>query len=292
MSIRSLACALLAALSAMTGVCFAAGPRDRVVPQLGVSWQTTPEGASSAAAGTRRTSDDKPIVWFRHVGELSGPMCSASHAMRVGSYAHPDVQALIRTRFVPLSQNMEKLAGAGSSVGHLLNDPPGICTSRIAHQNCQALFLTPQREIFHAATGYLSPAELVAEMQFALGLFGEMQKRPKHARRLVVESHRNRLKQLGFTENDLQTPTDPLRRFFAESGIPAGGVGANVGEVFQQIARQRVLADHRYLLNYPLISQSDFERDPAPLVGSDDFFFQSGPASGRNTGKFGVGEVR
>lgn len=285
MSLYTRVCVFSLTLGLLNCVGIAREPRSDVVTQSGVAWHTTPGGASSAAAGTARAGDEKPIVLFRHVGELSGPMCSASHAMRMGSYAHPEVQALIRAQFVPLSQNMENLPGAGSSVGHLPSDAPGFCTSRIAHQNCQALFLTPKGEFFHVATGYLSPQELMAEMQFASALFGEMKKQPKQARELVANAHRNRLTQLGFTENDLKKPADPFNLRLQESGIPPLGEGALGGDLFQQMARQRVLADQRYMIEYPLISHAEFERDPSPLVGKADLVFQSGNASGRNTGK-------
>ncbi len=290
MSILMRVCLFSLVLGVLTCVGFAREPRSDVVTQSGVAWHTTSGGASSAAAGTSRTGDEKPIVLFRHVGELSGPMCSASHAMRMGSYAHPEVQAMIRAKFVPLSQNMETLAGAGSSVGHLPSDAPGFCTNRIAHQNCQALFLTPKGEFFHVATGYLSPQDLLVEMQFASGLFAEMQKRPKEARELVATAHLNRLKQLGFTESDLKKPADPLNMRLQESGIPPIGEGALGGDLFKEMARQRILVDHRYLIEHPLISHAEFERDPSPLVGKADLVFQSGNASGRNTGKLGTGK--
>ena len=262
-------------------------PKD-LFEQSGLQWHATPEGAASAASAGRQ---QKPILWFRHVGEMNdGPMCSASHRMRQVSFADRDVQRELNPQFVLLSTNMEGKLGAGRSVGHLPSDEPGQCPPRLAHQNCQVYFLTPRLEMFHAATGFLSPADLAKESQFAEELFTAIQKKPKAASETVVAAHRNALKKQGFTDRELAGPTDPVERLMANStglNMPLGKNGNNgdMENLFGGIERSRILRDHQYLTEYPLISLANFERDPTPLIGHANFAFQSGEASGRNTGK-------
>lgn len=259
-------------------------PRDQF-EQSGLQWHATPDGAAAAASANRQ---QRPILWFRHVGEMNdGPMCSASHRMRMVSFADRDVQRELSPQFVLLSTNMEGKLGAGRSVGHLPKDEPGMCPPRLAHQNCQVYFLTPKLEMFHAATGFLSPTDLAKEAQFAEGLFAAMQKKPKAAAETVVAAHRDFLKKQGFTDRDLAGPKDPLERMMAHStgGLNLAPGNGNVNDLFGGIEKGRVLRDHQYLMEYPLISLADFERDPTPLIGHAQFAFQSGDASGRNTGK-------
>lgn len=264
-------------------------PAD-IFEQSGLQWHATPAGAATAAAATRQ---QRPILWFRHVGEMNdGPMCSASHRMRMVSFADQAVQRELSPQFVLLSTNMEGKLGAGRSVGHLPKDEPGLCPPRLAHQNCQVYFLTPRLEMFHAATGFLSPADLAKEAQFAESLFAAIQKRPKAAAETVVAAHRTALKKQGFTDRDLAGPSDPTERLLAnglgmnlQPGALPGGGQPNINNLFGGIERGRILRDHQYLMEYPLISLADFERDPTPLVGHASFAFQSGDASGRNTGK-------
>jgi hypothetical protein len=264
---------------------FAADKRPMdVFEQSGLHWYATPEGASAAASANRQ---QRPILWFRHVGEMDdGPMCSASHRMRMLSFADRDVQRELTPQFVLLSTNMEGTLGAGRSVGHLPKDEPGLCPPRLAHQNCQVYFLTPRLEMFHAATGFLSPADLAKEAQFAEDLFTAIQKRSKRAKETVVAAHRDFLKKQGFTDRDLAGSATPTQRLLANGtglNLPLGGA-PNVENLFGSIERGRILRDHQYLMEYPLISLADFERDPTPLVGHANFAFQSGEASGRNTG--------
>lgn len=250
--------------------------------QSGLKWQATPEGAAAAASRQKR-----PILWFRHVGEMNGPMCSASHRMRMVSFADREVQRELSPQFVLLSTNMEGMRGAGRSVGHLPSDAPGLCPPRLAHQNCQVFFLTPRLEIFHAATGFLSPSDLAQEARFAEDLFAAMQKRPKAAAETVAAAHRGFLKKQGGTDRDLAAAADPTGGLLGNGaglGLPLEGPGNGL-DPFSGIERARILRDHQYLMEYPLISLADFERDPTPLVGHAHFAFQSGEASGRNTGR-------
>lgn len=253
--------------------------------QAGLQWHATPQGAAATAASNRQ---QRPILWFRHVGEMDdGPMCSASHRMRMVSFADRNVQRNLSPQFVLLSTNMEGKLGAGRSVGHLPKDEPGLCPPRLAHQNCQVFFLTPRLEMFHAATGFLSPADLAQQARFAEELFAAMQKRPRFAAETVAAAHRAALKKQGFTDRDLAGPTDPTEKLLAHSmgfNLQPGGQ-ASIDNLFGGIERGRILRDHQYLLENPLITLADFERDPTPLVGHAQFAFQSGDASGRNTGK-------
>ncbi len=282
---------LLPLLCLTTALAKEKNPAD-LFEQSGLQWHATPQGAAADAASRRQ---QQPILWFRHVGEMDdGPMCSASHRMRMVSFADRDVQREIGPQFVLLSTNMEGKLGAGRSVGHLPKDEPGLCPPRLAHQNCQVYFLTPQLQMFHAATGFLSPADLAKEAQFAEELFAAMQKRPKAAAEIVIAAHREALQQKGFTDKDLAGPTDPTERMMANGfgmnlqpgglpGVPGGQ--PNINNLFGGIERGRILRDHQYLMAYPLIPLADFERDPTPLIGRAQFAFQSGDASGRNTGK-------
>ncbi len=40
----------------------------------GIDWHRTPQSAQAAATGSQRDADDKPIIWFRVLGDLSGFM--------------------------------------------------------------------------------------------------------------------------------------------------------------------------------------------------------------------------
>ncbi len=78
-----------------------------------------------------------------------------------------------------------------------------------------------------------------------------------------------------------------LEKLMADStgGLNLAPGNGNVNDLFGGIEKGRILRDHQYMMEYPLISLADFERDPTPLIGHAQFAFQSGDASGRNTGK-------
>ena len=49
----------------------------------------------------------------------------------------------------------------------------------------------------------------------------------------------------------------------------------NAMDVFQSIANRQFLNDNRFSMDYPLLSQREFERDPTKLVGNEKSFFAS-----------------
>lgn len=257
----------------------------KTLKQGGILWHTKPQSAATAAEAENNA---RPIVWFRHVGEQSGPMCSAAHRMRSVSYADDQVQKLIRNEFVALSTNMEGLRGAGVSVGHMPGEEPGPCPTRFAEQNCQTLFLTPQLEIFHAATGFLPPEDLVKELEFAAKVFASIQD-AKNPQEVVAKAQRERLLAGGYTKAEItppdQSPVAKVKGFMPNLEKMDF---TNMQGMFPNIARNRLLDDARYVIAHPLTSLKDFERDPSALIGDSKFAFVSvgkDAPSGRPTGR-------
>ena len=63
--------------TASAGQSFNDPPRSdlfNVVSLYGVQWHRTPQSAESAANGQSGKGDDKPIMWFRVLGDLAGYM--------------------------------------------------------------------------------------------------------------------------------------------------------------------------------------------------------------------------
>ena len=116
--------------------------------------------------------------------------------MRTVTFSEPSVQNLLNQNFVNTFSNTRGDPTAGQSIKHRPTDPAGQCIRGNGKQNVQTLFMTPEGEIFHVATGFLSADDLQEEAKFSLKLFDEIQKNrdSNQRRRWSPKSHRDRLK--------------------------------------------------------------------------------------------------
>lgn len=223
--------------------------------------------------------------------------------MRTVSFASPAVRDSMRD-FVCHHTSTEGDPAAGQSIRHRPNEPAGGCIRGNGPQNVQTLFLTPEGRIFHVVSGYVPPDELASEMEFARRLFSGLSALDGDAaRELVASSHRTRLAEMGFSDGPINArgvegmlagmmggtgPGEPGNGFTSGqrsgNGLPRSG-GLTMPENpmtagFDGMIRNQILTDHRYLIDRPLESAADFDRDPTPLVGNGQSFFSS--SSGGN----------
>lgn len=212
--------------------------------------------------------------------------------MRTVSFSQPQVQPILSRDFVCFTSSTEGDPTAGESIRHRPNDPAGPCLRGNGQQNVQTLFLTPQGEIFHAASGYLSADDLLEEVRFARDLFSELRSLSAEDRIAEVRRrHRDRLVQLEFTSDEIESRgpnfgmgmnmplTMPdLKQF---QGFPGGSQPAKLQsgnpppDLFKPFVRRQILVDHQFCLDHPCLSAASFERDPTPLLGTGKSFFMS-----------------
>ncbi len=206
--------------------------------------------------------------------------------MRTVSFSEPQVQDLLNNQFVCAFTNTQGDPTAGGSIDHRPKDPAGDCVRGNGKQNVQTLFLTPAGEIFHVATGFLSERDLLAEIQFAGELFQSMRQSNAAPRSLVADAHRQRLAQLGFSQQEIDSENEfeaflTMPGFTATAGGPQGFQFSQ--NPFQGFVRARVLADNQFSIRHPLWNWEALERDPTLLVGSGtSFFASSSSADGRD----------
>ena len=218
--------------------------------------------------------------------------------MRAVSLSSPLVRKKLRDDFVCYAINTEGDASAGSSQAHAPQDAPGLCAEGIGNQNVQTLFLTPAGKIFHTASGYRGPDELLAELNFAKSLFDGMRRTPEQAQHLIRTSHRNRMKLAGFTDEELDhrpsrmNPFEQIRQAMPRLTQSSAQRNAFTAfdpqrmndEFFSGKTRMAQLLDYRFITDHPLMPFDEFEKDPRLLVGNATTAFASGPASGGQIG--------
>jgi hypothetical protein len=199
--------------------------------------------------------------------------------MRTVSFSNDQVQDIIAEQFVATYTNTKGDPSAGASFSHTPHEPPGPCGRGAGRQNVQIIFMTPSGEIFHVATGFLSSEDLIEEMEFAKGLFQSLdRKNSERAGQQLVAAQTQRLKRLGFTQQELQND-NPLQEMLTAGLSPSDfGMKLPNADAFGNIQRQRTLQDAKYVLRHPLISQGEFEQDPGQLVGHHKSFFGSNSA--------------
>lgn len=220
--------------------------------------------------------------------------------MRTVSFSQPQVQQTMSRDFVCFTTSTEGDPSAGESIRHRPKDPAGPCLRGNGQQNVQTLFLTPAGEIFHAASGYLAPEDLLAELKFAQELFAKLQATPPNQRaEVVTASHRERLEQLQFTADQIDAkgpnlgmgmnlqlvlPNSNNINSFLQGTTPAGQGATNpMANAFAPFVRSQILTDQKFCMDQPLLSATKFESDPTPLVGTGKSFFMSnsGGSGGR-----------
>jgi hypothetical protein len=232
--------------------------------------------------------------------------------MRTVSFSDRKVQDLLNRNFLCTYTSTEGDPTAGGSIKHRPSDPPGPCIRGNGKQNVQTLFLSPDLEIFHVVTGYVAPDELVDEIQFAMQLNKQLSEGSGDRAEVVRQMHRERLQKMGFSDREIESQSwieglvsgaqrmpenrmsDMRRRLGREllagkrvAQADSKGLGSqpngmealinnNVGkDMFAFMINQQVLDDYRFSMRYPLISASELERDPTPLVGNGSSFFAS-----------------
>ncbi len=207
--------------------------------------------------------------------------------MRTVTFSTPDIQQAINENFVALNTNIEGTALTGQSIKHPPTDQSGSCIRGNGQQNVQTIFLTPDLEILHAATGYLDPQDLYEEMQFAARLFSAIQVEPDNGSALIRNAHQERLRDSGFSKNQINAANDVelMRAMMQDGGMMQSAGGRRPGNgssMFDSMIRQQFLKDQRFSIRYPLMSLRQLESDPGDLVGRGQTFFSSSSNSTTN----------
>lgn len=209
--------------------------------------------------------------------------------MRTVSFSSAPVHNSLTDDFVCYSLNTDGDSSAGVSVGHAPTDTPGFCSQGIGKQNVQCLFLTPDGEIFHTASGFQGPDDLKRELDTASTLFAAIQADPDRAEWLVRDFHQQRLAEL--SEESRRTVPDSLGQFmsqFTGMGNRSGrSVPASVNGMFNFQTQDAAYNDNRFMVEHPLIPLADFQRNPRELVGNGRSAFVSVGNGGASGGQIG-----
>lgn len=215
--------------------------------------------------------------------------------MRTVSFSNRQVQNLLNKNFVNTFTNTTGDPTAGMSINHRPDDRAGNCVRGNGKQNVQTLFLTPSGEIFHAATGFLSPEDLASEIRFAMDLYGKLDQYDDSSE-VVVNAHRQRLSDTGFSESDIEnrSPMAAMRMMTKQLEQPSsqssgtrdfnlqGSGNRNATErsdPFAAFSKLQFLTDNQFSIANPLLHFEEFQQDPAKLVGNGKSFFSSSSSS-------------
>ncbi len=203
--------------------------------------------------------------------------------MRTVSFSNAQVQEVLNRDFACSYRNIKGEPTSGESFKHSPNDPPGPCGRGAGRQNVQTVFMTPDNKIFHVMTGFLSTEDLLSELNYAQNLFAKMERRPSSAQEAIVDSHATRLKRLGFSSREIESSGNQLSNMMM-GGLNPQDLGINmpgVSNLFMgDISRKRILRDHQFTMNQPLLSLERFEQNPGSLVGNHKTFFGTNAAMG------------
>ncbi len=208
--------------------------------------------------------------------------------MRTVSFSNAKLQDALNNEVVCCYTNTKGDPSAGGSFAHGPEDEPGPCGRGAGRQNVQTIFMTPAGEIFHVATGFLEADDLLEEAGFAKQLFALLQRSERGGKDTVVAAHLQRLKELGFSPQQIASRDHPLGDVLLSGPNPQDfginvptpqdfGVnfGGPAGNLFGDIAKRRKLKDHKFAMTYPLITKQEFDRNPQLLVGRHSSFFGS-----------------
>ncbi|MEM7453826.1 MAG: hypothetical protein AAF456_05650 [Planctomycetota bacterium] len=201
--------------------------------------------------------------------------------MRTVSFSNPQVQNALNNDFVATYTNTTGDPTAGRSFSHPPEDSPGSCGFGAGKQNVQAIFMTPEGEIFHVASGFRNGERLLDEINFAKGVYASLED-ASNPERTVSELQVARLEDLGFDSSSIERgrvgmmsmmPTGSNVDFAPQDlGIqmPSTGTG-----MFEDMIRQRVLNDGTFVARNPLMTRSEFDASPEKLLGNGTSFFGS-----------------
>lgn len=218
--------------------------------------------------------------------------------MRTVSFSSAPVRNILDKNFVCQLINTNGDPSAGGSIGHAPGDAAGFCTRGIGKQNVQCLFLKPQGEIFHTASGYRGPEDLLDELDFAQATYRAICRQPSQAKQLVRDAHINRLKKNGFSEAVISRPASSSFIDVMQAMRNTTPQNANVrnnsrnpfdavNRAFEIKGRGSELADGRFAIQYPMLSIEKFLQDPRLLVGHEASAFQSVGNGGASGGPIG-----
>lgn len=195
--------------------------------------------------------------------------------MRTVSFSNKAVRSLLNKDFINTFTNTTGDPSAGKSIWHSPEDLPGSCARGVGGQNVQTIFMTPDGKIFHAANGYLSPDDLLDEINFAKDLFTQIKESPVQASSIVRQAHRDRLEELGYSEDQIEA---------AQSGKPSMTMDLvkdiEPGNIFAGKTKKEVLMGNAFSIKHPLMDYRKFEKDPTQLVGKGKSSFVSTRSDG------------
>lgn len=207
--------------------------------------------------------------------------------MRTVTFSNAQVQKYLNQNFVGCITNTHGDRSAGASFAHQPSDAPGPCGRGAGRQNVQTVFLTPQGELLHVASGYLSAQVLLEEMKFARQLWEQLKTGDESRKRQLVDEHRKRLHSLGYNDREISKANDPGFDLKLKSLSPADigldipsfpvlGMPENMPvSLGQDVSKVRVLKDHDFVMKNPLVSVQQFDRNVTELVGQGTSFFGS-----------------
>ena len=196
--------------------------------------------------------------------------------MRAVTFSTPEIQNAISNQFIAFTSNIEGDPTSGESIGHAPGEQPGDCIRGNGRQNVQTTFLTPDLEIFHVASGFVSPQEMATEMAFAANLFNDLRKDETNRFDLVRSAHQDGQSKGGVPLAGRGTRS--VRDFMTAMN---GGNPSGMSNPWQRFTDQFVLDDHRYMVTHPLVSPESFQADPGGLVGRGKTFFSGSKSSSR-----------
>jgi hypothetical protein len=209
--------------------------------------------------------------------------------MRTVTFAAPPVKQLLTDSFACAVINTTGDPSAGASFSHSPKDPPGPCLRGNGEHNVQILVLTPAGELFHVISGYIGPEDLQQELTFALATYGALKRNPVSSKQIVRDRHLQFLKERGYKEEDLEQRSMFAFPDFSGFGQSSGGIPNlttgqfSMDKMFDGFIRQRVLADHRFAIEHPMMPFAQFRAEE--LVGDGESFFGStSSGSGASTG--------
>lgn len=228
--------------------------------------------------------------------------------MRTVSFSSPPIQQVLSKDFICHIVNSEGDPSAGMSQAHAPTDPAGLCSPGIGSQNVQTLFLTPDGNIFHTASGFRGPDDLADEIQFAGELFERIQAAPELARRTIPAMHRQRMHDAGIDDRMLNSdPRAEMAQMMNELRASITGFGNSNGmqgspltgmrqgrtpqqmqqlgdSVFAGKTHRARIQDYQFAVRHPMMPVEEFLNNPRSLVGNGMSAFASGPASGGKIG--------
>ena len=229
--------------------------------------------------------------------------------MRTVTFSDSNVQSLLDSDFVCTYTNTKGDPSAGASFSHSINDQPGPCGPRAGRQNVQLVFMNSQGNMFHVACGYLSPKDMQSEIRFASDLYGTIKLKSKNASQSVADSHYDRLRKLDYTKQEIEesvsqfgdsitsfSPQDLDLQFpqlsmpklkmpkmnLPNANLPQTNFDPNlISTALENVSHYRVLRDHKFMIDNPMISRKDFDKSPQNLLGDQKSFFGSNAAMQR-----------